>query len=678
MRLFRGLLLVCSVILLFGLCVNLAAQEDLTKPAVPAVDSLMVVDSSDTIPTDSLTPAERAARSFEERMRKAREQAPKRTLKPRLSINDTLQAEFLPSRMDQRDWMTRSYFMNASDYFKSSPSYLVQRWQLTPARSTVQPYGLAGDRLGYVHDGVSQSPFEHSTEPDGSMDVEDLSTSLDNGIFILPSGAGMIFGADQAIATLVTTPLQPANGKTVSSFLLDKGNYGFSHTRGRYANQFSDGRLIRLGIGYRVAEGAQVASGNVRNTEDTYAYDGSGYFPVTELNGVTVSGHLYHRQGPMLIRPDQISSWVNRDRFDRNLRLYYSMSNDSQTVRTNIGYRHLRQGSYLNSAYNAKFNLTGHGLEVNREWYASGRISRFSASVDRVEYDNQTEKHPRHTSELSWLWAQLHRSSRLAARFGIKYAEEFRIMPYGGVLWIKESDRMLLVGSIGYAEKAPSLHELYLTYHESQLYGIDTTRYADKGNPGLSTERQLTGAIRMEVGTPENGLTVEAVGGTIYDGIEWDRTFISVTSAAAWYFTPVNTDISFATVSAQKRIRVGQFATFLGGCGYFWREFERYTERPYQPDYQVYGGLELHHYWQSKLMHFWAYGEIQYTGAYEGFDGELLGEQAVLNGKLSFSMGNFRFRIVYQNALDQYYSTREQFEIPGRVVTWGFDWNFFD
>lgn len=77
-------------------------------------------------------------------------------------------------------------------------------------------------------------------------------------------------------------------------------------------------------------------------------------------------------------------------------------------------------------------------------------------------------------------------------------------------------------------------------------------------------------------------------------------------------------------------------------------------------------------------MHFWAYGEVQYVGPYSGYQGEQLGEQAVVNGKLSFSMGNFRFRVVYQNFLNIDYANRELFNIPGRVVTWGFDWNFFD
>lgn len=672
-----------AIILLIGLftiaeSARTQEQSDSARVPIPVADSLHSQQPPDSVSSDTLGAAERAARSFEERMKKAREQAPKRVIKPRLSVKDSLASLMLPQRLDQREWLSRSYYMNASDYFKFSPGFFVQRWQLTPGRSTVQPYGLAGDRLSYVTNGMTLHPFEHTVEPDGTFDLEDLSTALDGEVFIMPGASGMLFGADQAIASLVTTPIQSPPQKPMSSFLLDKGNWGFSHARGRYAHTFSDGKQVRLGIGYRVADGARVASGSTTNFEDAYAYDGEVYLPVTQMNGLMISGHLYHRQSPYLVRPDSLDSYINRDRFDRNLSVHYLMSNDSQTVRTDIGYRHVRQGSYLGLGYRAKFNLTGHGLDFSRQWYSPTTLLLLAASVDRLEYDNAIQDYKRHTSEVSLTWARPHRSTQLGARVGGKYVEEFRVLPYGSILLQRESKSFFIQTSIGYAERAPSQHELYLPFKDVQLYGLDTSRYADGGDPNLKPERQVTGSFRVEFGSFDNAWIIEAVGGGVYDGIEWDRSLISLTTIDAWYFTPVNTDVTFATVSTQKRVRLGNFANVSAGGSYFWREYDKYTERPYQPDYQLFGGMELHHYWQSKLMHFWAYGEIQYVGPYSGYQGEELGEQAVVNGKLSFSMGNFRFRVVYQNFLNIDYANRELFNIPGRVITWGFDWNFFD
>jgi hypothetical protein len=673
-----------SLFLLFTVLAVSPSQAQQEKPidtesvVTQVSDSPQKTDVADSVSTDTLTAAERAAKSFEERMKKAREQAPKKILKPRLSINDSLQDAFLPRRMDQRDWLTRSYYMNASDYFKFSPGYFVQRWQLTPGRSTVQPYGLTGDRLSYLHDGVAQHPFEHAMEPDGSMNIEDLSTSVDDGVFVMPGASGMIFGGEQAIATLVTTPLKPDPKKVESSFLVDKGNYGFSHTRGKYAHQFANGREVRMGIGYRVADGARIFGGNIRNKEDAYFYDGSVLFPIGERKSVEVTGHLYHRKGPQFIRPDSVASWVDRDRFDRNFKVQYSSSNDSQTVRTDLGYHHLRQGSYLTSAYRTRFNYTGHGLDFSRQWYGENHLIQFTTTVDRLEYDNTLHEYARHTTDMSLMWAKPHQTNRIAARFGAKYVEEFRVMPYGALLLLRESERFLLQASVGYAERAPSQHELYLPYKESQLYGIGAMLYADQGNRFLEIERQATGSLHLELGKAENAFIVEVVGGSIYNGIEWDRSLISVTTNAAWYFTPVNTDLSFATASAQKKFQFGETLSLCGGGSYFWREYQKYGKRPYQPDYQLFSGAELHHYWRSKLIHFWAYGEVQYVGEYDGYDKEPLGNQVVINGKLSFSMGNFRFKVVSQNLLDSDYHVREGFEIRGRVVTWGLDWNFFD
>lgn len=674
MRLIWLSLLLFCVLAPLSVVGQTVVQPDTSKITVPTLDSALSVDST---AHDSLTAAERAARSFEERMQRARELTLKREIKPRLSIYDSLVTWFAPQRLNQRDWLTRSYYMNAGDYFKFDPSYRVTRWQLTPMRSTVQPYGLSGNRLSYVNNGISQHPFEHVVEPDGLINIEDLSTATDGAVYLLPGPAGMIFGGDQSVSTLVTRDRILEPKRVQSAFLLDKGNYGFSHARGRYSSRLSDGREIDMGIGYRLADGAFIAGGQ-KSTEDAYFYDGNLFFPFGEKYGLQLAGHLYSREGPLFVRPNVNANWVNRDRFDRNARARFSIVNDSQTVRTDIGYHHLRQGSYLTSAYHARFNYTGHGIDLARQWYSPGSITQVSASVDRLEYDNAYKNFVRHWGDVSLLYARPHQSIQWAIRAGAKYIEEYRITPYGSLLLLKQSERAMLLASVGYAERAPSQHERYLPYQVTSLYGLDQFAYADSGNPALDIERQVTASVRLELGKREQALALEIVGGRIIDGIEWDRQFISITSNAAWLFTPVNANVDFATATLTKSFQFGSLVNLIGSGSYHWIEYGRWTDRAYQPDYNLFSGIELHLYWKPKLIHFWGYGEVEYVGEYAGYDDSTLGNEAVFNGKLSFQMGNFRFRLVYQNVLNQLYSNREDFGIPGQMFTWGFDWNFFD
>ncbi len=662
---------------LSGLSIAVAqevVQQDSSRVVAPPPDTTTVPDST---AADSLSAAERARISFEERLQRAREQAPKREIKPRLSVYDTLIGYFAPGRLNQRDQQRRSYYMTAGDYFKFNPSYRVTRWQLTPNRTTVQPYGLSGDRLSYVNHGLALHPFEHSVEPDGLIDIEDLPTSTDGAIFLMPGPSGMLFGGEQAISTLVTQPRTRESKKVQSGFLLDKGNYAFSHARGYYSNKFSDGRELDLGIGYRVADGAFIV-GSQKNSEDAYFYDGNLYLPFGTKVGLNIDGHLYSREGPLFVRPNGGGDRVNRDRFDRNLRATFSIQNDSQTVRTDLGYRHLRQGSYLTSAYQARFNYTGHGVDLSRQWYSMGSIRQVSLAADMLEYDNAYQKYERYAGDFSVLIARPHQAVKWALRAGTKYVEEFRAAPYGSLTLLTESERGMLQLAVGYAERVPTQHELYLPFQTSSLYGLATSAYADSCNADLKKERQVTASARLEFGSVRQPLALEIVGGRIQNAIEWNRELISITTNSAWLFSPVNTDISFATATLTKALQLGELIHLIGGGSYHWIEYRRWEDRPYQPDYNAFGGAELHLYWQSKRIHFWAYGEVEYVGEYEGYDGDILGEEPVFNGKLSFQMGNFRFRLVYQNVLNTFYRNREAFEIPGQVFTWGFDWNFSD
>ena len=88
--------------------------------------------------------------------------------------------------------------------------------------------------------------------------------------------------------------------------------------------------------------------------------------------------------------------------------------------------------------------------------------------------------------------------------------------------------------------------------------------------------------------------------------------------------------------------------------------------------------MELHVYWSQRLIHFFAYGEVVYTGEYDGYDRTGLGNDPVLNLKLSFEMGSFRFHYVFQNMISRVYEQREYFQRLGRYNYWGFVWNFLN
>ncbi|HVP06659.1 MAG TPA: hypothetical protein VMS71_02375, partial [Candidatus Acidoferrum sp.] len=225
-----------------------AQTADSVKSSAVHVSDSTIVAKDTTKPADTLSAAQKAMQSFEQRykeMKKVEEEQ-----KARFSFYDTLLACFGSPRLNQRALLDQSFYHDAGDYFKFDPSYFVTDYSQTPMRKTVQPFGLSGDRLNVVTNGVPTHPFEHVVEPDGLIDMNDIETGLDHDVYTLPGAVGMLFGGSEAIASLVTESYFDTTLDAHSSFLVDKGWDGFANTRGRYSKRFTRGKTIDVAIGY--------------------------------------------------------------------------------------------------------------------------------------------------------------------------------------------------------------------------------------------------------------------------------------------------------------------------------------------------------------------------------------------------------------------------------------------
>ena len=266
----------------------------------------------------------------------------------------------------------------------------------------------------------------------------------------------------------------------------------------------------------------------------------------------------------------------------------------------------------------------------------------------------------------------LTRPFRYGLQSSVEYVDGFRSLPSATALAYYESDRLYTSASVGYSERAPTLHELNLQYQAARVYGVGPTVYADEGNPGLITEKQLVGCLDIEYGANERSLGLRLIAGRIIDGIDWNRLQDTVT------FQPMNGDIDFATATGLAAYRLADIIRLNAGESYHWIDYERFETRAYTPEYQVFSGIEFHLFWSQKLIDLWAYGEAMLVGPYDGYDTRGLGQDLVTNAKLSFRMGGFRFHYIFHNLLSRVYYPREQFINIGRYNSWGFTWEFLD
>jgi hypothetical protein len=69
---------------------------------------------------------------------------------------------------------------------------------------------------------------------------------------------------------------------------------------------------------------------------------------------------------------------------------------------------------------------------------------------------------------------------------------------------------------------------------------------------------------------------------------------------------------------------------------------------------------------------------LAYAGPYHGLVQDDLGEEVVVNIKLSFKMGHFRFHWISQNTLSISYYPKDYWLNLGRYNSYGFTWDFID
>jgi hypothetical protein len=179
-------------------------------------------------------------------------------------------------------------------------------------------------------------------------------------------------------------------------------------------------------------------------------------------------------------------------------------------------------------------------------------------------------------------------------------------------------------------------------------------------------------SVYGELGTIDNAFGLTVATGRLQDAIDWVRQ----TNGGQSTTSPANVTVTFTDVSATARLRWADFARFSAGGGY--HQVSRADSQPryYSPKYQAYTGLDLHWFWSQKLIHFYGYGELVYTGPYQGYVEQKLGDRVVANGTLAFRMGQFRMNFMFRNLFGLAYDARDNLFTEGRFFSYGFVWNF--
>jgi len=663
-----------------------AQDADTLKPIVPALDSAAALPDTLSAPVDSLAADSLSqipdslqavdSLSFEERLERFKKASRPRL--PRLSRFDSLLTYFAAEQFNQDGGRKRSIFRDAGDYFKFDPSYFVIDYQSTPMRKTVQPFGLSGNRMSFIVNGRRLTPFDHIIEPDGLVDLNDIPTAIDSGLYTLPGATGQLFGARQAIASLVTGPRSSGNNEPITGLLGEEGDLGWSWVRGWYARNFRSGREIDASVGYRQADGIRLG-----RWDDSYHYFGDAYFPVGEQYGLKAGGHLYNREGRLAVRPDSAlfaashTQNITRSRFDRSGSIEFDRHDSAFTTRYAVGWQHSRQASYLDPDYRARYNLlTNIGyIDITKMLGSKLAFGRLEGGTRK--YDEFGEVNERTVFDGTMGLASLSGDFAWAVTAGAGYSEPFGFTPRGALVIRGRKGRLFSFLSLGYAEREPSLLELHMNFQSAEIYGRNNgvDDYSNVGNPNLVTEKQTTGSLLLEYGSLGTAVGVQLNAGTISDGINW-RIVDDTLRPQVTHFEPVNSDVDYMTVTLYERWQWSNFFNLSGGYSIHEVDYSDLDSTHYVPDQQAFVGAELHWRIKRRLTSLRFYGELVYNSGYHGYSESELGGEMIANAKITLGLKDFRFFLIWNNIMLEPDKARDWFQKGTRFFYYGLTWNF--
>ncbi|HEX2897989.1 MAG TPA: hypothetical protein VHP63_08075, partial [candidate division Zixibacteria bacterium] len=533
----------CLVIIAFLISFPAALLSQVPVPA----DTSKVDSVSGPITDTLLIPTEeKRLADIQERLKEF-QKSEKPT--PRFSFYDSLLTYLVSERFNHRSQIDQSFFHDAGDYFRFDPSYVVMDYQSTPMRKTVQPFGLIGNRLNVISNGVPFTPFEHTVEPDGMMDLNDIPTALDGSVYIIPGAMGTLFGGESNIATILSVSSSADSNKPASSIMADKGYFGYAFVRGKYARKFSNNRKIELSASSRKSDGVEFGRG-----DEQLHYTGSFFVPVKQRFGIGVDAKIYDRDAALVIRPDSGGALINRHRFDRSLRTSFEIQNKSYSARSEFGFRHLRQGSEINGAYYGRFDNTVNGIFFSHEKMVGSKVIKAELTTDFSDYDNGQNESHRFNSSLSFVLASLKKVHNFSLSAKANYSDDYDFLPSTALIYKSDFDKLFVQLSLGFAQIEPMQHQLYLPFRQSSLYGSTVKEYSESGNAQLKKESQLVGNLTLEAGTKGNHLAIQITGGRITDAIVWTMTRQSG-AIEVLHFSPVNNDLTFSTITVKPRLQ---------------------------------------------------------------------------------------------------------------------------
>ncbi len=616
-------------------------------------------------------------------------------------FNEYAAAMLLGAQREQNKNIGKAFYHDAGDFFRADRSFFTVDYLTTPARHTVSAFGVPGPRVTPIFDGRPLAPLEHLTEQDGQYDFNDIPTSSVSDVYTLTGPVAAFLGGQSGVGGIWLQKLRADGPRSESRLEIQKGPFGYAYTKGMISETLPNGFSYTAALGFRKTE-----FGSLLANDDASHQFWEIEAPYKRNWRITTSVRLYRRKANIAYKPQSLNRKFNRDRRDRDIvaRVERKAGNNNSL---GVEFRHQRSESgldALSSPYSQRLDRIENGFSAIWNHRSSTKMLKvnLSASKEKLEFEVGSNERklgdaslkalvrlggdalteielptsavhpPRILANRSEFQSGLN-SSFIFGEIAASGAGGYDVQPRVNLGFVSVAPGRSFTLALGVTPVFPRQYELDLP-PEAPVTQSTVGTLEQSGNGSLTPEAQYTATAEARIGSGAKQLTLSITGGKITDGINW-RT--SPTSSGLLY-RPINEDFTFFGATVTKRLALTSWLVWNSSAAIYNSEYDSTAQPAYSPDYNLFSGLALDFYYRPLEIHFSGYGEVTYNGEYFGYDGSLLGKQAVINYRAAFRIKDFTFNYVFENSLNAQFQAREGYDYIGRYSWYWITWNFFN
>ena len=607
------------------------------------------------------------------------------------NLTDKICSLFTTNQLFSSEYIENSIYRSLGDLLKTNRAVDITRYGPYGQPEYATIWGSSSRQFLIYQDGISFFQQAIYLPQTGDFDLFTIPLEDIDNIRIIDSPVANILGRGVGLGGLRLKSKEYKTEVPFSRINFERGPYGYRKT------QIDFGRNFGQKIGLYFTYGRKRSDGYVVNSNFKSLYlTGNLFFKMKENWKTRLKVfHYENRAGnplpynPWISLKTKGDRWIldlNSDYFFENnallkIEVFYS-SNKAKSYKGGYFLDREKKGDeyYLRGSYDFKWNRKN---QARLEGFLSTEQFKIKALKKTVKEGYLSYLHllelPHRFN--TFFFFRLTRNSDSGSR-GQEF--DWNLSGVGGVSY-QPNKELTLFSTFSRAFANPTLHDQYLKRNSYSVHSDSTYfSYQEYYSPFLGTEALTSGNVGFSWLKKEFKLRSSLFYSLNQDNLEW--TFSKIVDPVYPYtyiryqYSPQNRERKLLGLSLNFDYKFSP--NFENGFSYAYKRARSEDDFsiPYIPEHSFFSCFQYSNEYLKKKLGIKIKLEQEYLSKRYLADYNEAQVPFVLlfNSKISLRFLDFRFYYVIENMTNEVYRTRGDFNMPGRTMWFGFNWNFYD